>query len=435
LNRLVLLGLLALVSWPLLGCQEELPTAGLEDLIPVKAVTAEVWLPFDEFAENLRVYGGFGSPSELPYGVLAHGYEGGLEARTLIGFWDFPVFALVKDTTGTSRADSSLVFVGGKIVAHIDTVGSIHEGPVELAVGAVQHSWDYRSTNWQVAVDTVGDFQPWPEVGGGPVIPMTTATWEPTESDSIIFELDSASVALLSDSLGTAHGVRLDALTEGVRLQAHTLRLFLTTRPSSNPDTLVELVVQNRFRSFIYDPVLEAPESEFRVGGVPAWRTVFDMKFPAVLDGPPEFCQKVTCPLVLEPGMVNGASLYLTTTSPPPGFRPSDYLQVDVRTVLEPDRLPKSPLGASLVGFYGVIFAPAVFNEEAGTRVEIPFGSYVVDLIRGTTAAGYEFSRTVAILSSQEPFSMPFGSFYGPGGPNEPQLRVILTLGGGVEIR
>jgi hypothetical protein len=428
-------GLLALVSWPLLGCQEELPTATWDDLIPVEAVTVEVWLSFDEFAENLRVYGGFGDPSELRYGLLAHDFEGGLEARTLVGFWPYPVSATVRDTTGTTRADSSLVFIGGRLVAHIDTIASIYDGPVELAAGAVQEPWQFGSTNWQVAVDTVGDLQPWPEDGAGPVIPLATAVWNPTESDSVIFELDSAAVALWNDTASAAQGVRLDALTDGVRLQAHTVRLFLNTRPSSNPDTLIDLLVQTRYRTFIYDPVLEAPESEMRVGGVPAWRTVFDTKFPAVLDGPPELCQQVGCPLELKPEMVSAASLYLTTTVPPPGFRPSDDLQVDVRIVLEPHRLPKSPLGPSLAGQFGVSFAPEYFGEEAGTRVEIPFGGYVVDLIRGTNAAGADFSRTVALLSSREPLSMPFGSFVGGGGPDEPELRLILTVGGAVEIR
>jgi hypothetical protein len=264
---------------------------------------------------------------------------------------------------------------------------------------------------------------------------MATAVWEPTESDSVIFELDSAAVALWNDSASAAQGVRLEALTDGVRIQVHTVRLFLNTRPSSNPDTLIDLAVEARYRTFIYHPVLEAPESEMRVGGVPAWRTVFDTKFPAVLDGPPELCQQVGCPLELEPGMVNAASLYLTTTAPPPGFRPSDDLQVDVRIVLEPHRLPKSPLGPSLAGQFGVSFPPEYFREEAGTRVEIPFGGYVVDLIRGTNTAGEDFSRTVALLSSREPLSMPFGSFVGGGGPEEPELRLILTVGGAVEIR
>jgi hypothetical protein len=133
--------------------------------------------------------------------------------------------------------------------------------------------------------------------------------------------------------------------------------------------------------------------------------------------------------------MVSAASLYLTTTVPPPGFRPSDDLRVDVRIVLEPHRLPKSPLGPSLAGLFGVSFPPEVFGEEAGSRVEIPFGGYVVDLIRGTNASGAEFSRTVALLSSREPLSMPFGSFVGRGGPGEPVLRLILTVGGEVEIR
>ncbi len=106
MNRSVLLGLLALVFWSLMGCQEELPTAGRDDLIPVEAVTVEVLLSFDEFAENLRVFGGFGSPSELSYSVLAHSFEGELEARALIGFWPYPIAATVKDSTGTSRPDS-----------------------------------------------------------------------------------------------------------------------------------------------------------------------------------------------------------------------------------------------------------------------------------------------------------------------------------------
>ena len=418
-----------------MGCQEELPTAGGDDLIPVEAVTVAVRLSFDEFAENLRVFGGFGSPSELSYTVLAHSFEGELESRALIGFWPYPIVTTVKDSTGTSRPDSSLVFVGGKVVAHIDTIASIYDGPVELAAGAIQSPWHFGSTNWKVAVDTVGDFQAWPEEGAGPVIPLGTSVWEPTESDSVIFELDSAAVALWADTASAAQGVRLDALTEGVRLQAHTVRLFLTTRPSSNPDTLVELLIQTRFRSFIYEPVLEAPESDFRVGGVPAWRTIFDMKFPAVLNGPQELCDRVGCPLVLEPQMVSSASLYLTTASAPPAFRPSDTLRMDVRTVLEPHRLPKSPLGSSLAGFLGVGFAPEFFGEAAGTRVEVPIGGYVVDLIRGETVTGGSLSKTVALLSSREPLSLPFGTFYGPGGPNEPEIRLILTLGGGVEIR
>lgn len=429
------MGLLALVLAPLMACQEEIPTANQADLIPVDPVTVEVRLPFDEFAANLRVFGGYGGPAELSYGVMANGYEGSLDARTLIGWWPFPVAATVRDTTGTSRPDSSLVFVGGKMVVFVDTLASVHDGPVELGIGAMTRPWHYASADWQVAVDTVGDRQSWEEEGAGPVIPLGTSTWDPTEADSVIFELDSASVALWADTAAAEQGVRVDALTEGVRLQAQTFRLHLTTRPSSNPDTLVDLVVQARWRTFVYQPVLEDPETDFRVGGVPAWRTVFDMDFPTILDGPPELCQVVQCPLELTPESVNAASLLLTTSPPVDGFTPSDTLRIDVREVLEPSRLPKSPLGNSLTGLFGVRVPPVYFGDSTGSQVEIPMAGYVVNLIQADTAGGGQLSSTMALLSSFEPLSLPFASFYGPGSPFEPEMRLILTVGGQVEIR
>ena len=435
MNRSALPGLLALVVAPLMACQEEIPTANKEDLIPVDPVTVEVRLPFAEFATNLRVFGGYGSPSELPYGVLANDYEGSLSARTLIEWWPFPTTAMVRDTTGTSRPDTSLVFVGGKMVVFVDTLSSQHEGPVELGIGTLTQPWHYASADWRVAVDTVGDRQPWEEEGAGPVLPMGTSVWDPTEADSVIFELDSTSVALWNDTTSAVQGVRIDALTEGVRLQAHTFRLHLTTRPSSNPDTLVDLVVQARWRTFVYEPLLEAPESGFRVGGVPAWRTVFDMDFPTVLDGPPELCQVVECPLALTPESVNAASLRLTTAPTQDGFRPSDTLRIDVREVLEPSRLPKSPLGISLGGLFGTRVPPVYFGDSTGSTVEIPMANYVINLIQADTVGGGDLSSTMALLSAFEPLSLPFASFFGPGSPHEPEMRLILTVGGQVEIR
>jgi hypothetical protein len=159
------------------------------------------------------------------------------------------------------------------------------------------------------------------------------------------------------------------------------------------------------------------------------------MNLPDVLNGPPELCQKVGCPLVLEPEMVNSGSLYLTTKAPPPGFVPSDTLRLDVRSVLEPHRLPKSPLGISLAGSQGVSVPFEYFGEEVESRVEVPIGGYLVELIRGETVTGEEISNTMVLLSSREPLSLPFGEFYGAGSPFEPEIRLILTLGGGVEIR
>ena len=98
-------------------------------------------------------------------------------------------------------------------------------------------------------------------------------------------------------------------------------------------------------------------------------------------------------------------------------------------------RDPGYPLGSPLSGLIGVNLPPDAFGESAGVRVEIPIGGYVVDLIRGESVSGGEVPGTVALLSAFEPLSLPFGSFHGPGGPDGPELRLILTVGEGVEIR
>ena len=435
MKRLARLGLLALIPLPFMACQEELPTATRDDLVPVEAVSFEVVLPFEAFGSNLRVFGGFGSPAELPYAVLAHEYEGELEARALIGMRPYPTAATVTDSTGASRPDSSLTFVGGRIVAWFDTLTSVYDGPVDLALGTLDHPWHFGTATWQVAVDSISGYQEWPEEGAGPVTPLVSGTWDPAEADSVVFELDSAAVALWADTAAAAQGFRFDALTPGVRLETSIVRLFLSTRPSSNPDTLVDLLVQQRFRTFVYKPVLEAPESEMRVGGVPAWRTVFDMDFPAALDGPEELCQSVGCPLTLKPEMINSAYLSLKTDTTTAAFRPSDSLRVDIREILQPERLPKSPLGNSLSGSFGVPFAPELFGESAGSRVEIPLGPYVSDLIAAKSQPELVVPGTLVLLSVFEPQSLPFATFIGSAGGDGPEIRMIITVGQGVEIR
>jgi len=168
---------------------------------------------------------------------------------------------------------------------------------------------------------------------------------------------------------------------------------------------------------------------------VPAWRTVFTMNMPKSLDGPPELCQLVQCPLTLTPESLISASLVLTTQAPPPAFRPTDSLRLDVRPVLEPSRLPKSPLGASLVGIFGVQLIPESFGEEAGAEVEIPLGLYVERLIAGNNDSDVEVPPTLALLSSFEPLSLYFAVFEGPDSPARPELRLLLTLADEVRIR
>lgn len=435
LNRVVWIGLIALGSWIVSACQENLPTSQEEGFLPVEATTVEIRLPFHEFARDMRVLGGYGLPSELGIAFLAHDFQGTLDVRTLIRFAPYPEAITVRDTTGTTRPDSSLTFVGGKVVALVDTLDSDYEGPVTVGGGFVREEWSPRTATWDLAVDSVGLVRAWEEPGGGEALDLGTAIWDPAETDSVVLEVDSAVVARWGDTTDASRGLRLQTVTEGVRLKILTLGLVLTARPASNPDTLVEASVNAREGTFVYHPAPEAPDSDLRVGGVPAWRSVFEMELPETLDGPDDVCQKVSCPLTLRPEMVNGASLILRTARTPPAFMPADSLRIDVRTVLEPSLLPKSPLGPPVTSFQGVRVPPSHFGEAAGSGLNIPITGYVRNLIRGENTAGHPVSNTVAILSAFEPTSLHFATFQGPDGDHPPELRLILTLGEGVQIR
>ena len=267
------------------------------------------------------------------------------------------------------------------------------------------------------------------------MVPMATAIWDPSEGDSVVIEVDSAGAALLADSAGARRGFRLDALTEGARLDLSTLVYSVSARSSIDPDTLVDLSVNPIIRTFIYAPEPAAPEGEIRVGGAPAWRSVFTVDLPTVLDGPASLCAQVPCPVVLTPESLISASMILTTRAPDPAFQPTDSVSLDVRPVLEPSRLPKSPLGSSLVGLLGVRVGPESFEGEAGVEIEVPLGLYIESLLRIEAEEDPEVKPTLAILSSFEPLSLYFATFEGPESPAGPQLRLILTFADEVGIR
>ncbi len=419
---------MALGAGPLLACQEKIVAILEGDLVPVEAVTVEVRLPFDDFAKDLQAWGGYGRPFELTNDVLANDFDGSLEARVLTSWFPFPERAQVRDSTGVVETDTLLTFVGGRLVARFDTLTSVFGDSLELGVGALSQAWDYVTASWEMAVDSVGDRQEWTEGGGGPVTPIATAFWESTLADSIVLELDSAGVALWADTAGARKGARLDMVSEGARLDLTDLRLYLETRPSVHPDTLVELEVLTRSRTFIYSPEPEAPAGELWVGGVPAWRSVFRMVLPETLEEPEALCQRVQCPLSLEPSSVVSASLILTTKTPPAGFLPTDTLLMDVRPVLEPSRLPKSPLGSTLLVTQGTLLPPEAFAGGAGTTIEVPLGPYVQRLLSSSEDSDLPDLTTVALLSAFEPLALSFVAFEGPGSPFAPELKLLLVL-------
>lgn len=417
------------------GCSDEYPTSPDEDLLPITARTFEIVIPWDDFASDLQVFGGYGRTSSLSAEVVARDFEGVLNARPLVRFGAYPRSAQVRDTTGTSVTDVDLTFVGGRVFAVIDTLELDAEEGAEFAVSDLVTEWDPATATWERAVDSIGEEIPWGEPGAGDAEPVASAEWNPAEGDSVFIPLDSATVAEWSDTLDVTRGFRLELETPGRRLELTAVGLQLTTRPSVNPDTLLTLPVTTTGSTFIYDPTPEPVAGEIRVGGSPSWRSVFGIDLPAAVNGPPGLCQAVGCPYTLDPDDLNAAFLVLRTRTTQAGFQPNDSVRLDVRPVLAPDRLPKSPLGESLVGTQGVSFPPAVFGEEAGEEIQIPVSTFVEDLLRGETEEGLVPPGTIGLLSFFEPSSLGFANLAGPGEEGEPFVRMIVTTSDTVRIR
>lgn len=427
--------LLAIGPVALIGCEEQLPVGPSTGVLPGEPVTVEVILPWDDFASNLETFGGFGSAADLGVGIMANQFADTLDARTLMRFSAFPVAATVRDSTGTNRPDSTLTLVGGRVVAFMDTISSTNTGPVTVALGAIQEEWDPRTVTWTSTVDTINDQRTWTEPGAGPVIVVDTAVWDPAEGDSVVFTVDSATIAMWSDTEDLATGARIDVVDTGERLELVSASLRIDARPSLDPDTIVVLSATSRNVTFIYSPFPEPPPGGVRIGGSPSWRTVLDIEIPEVIDGPASFCAVVSCPHTLTPGEISSASLVLTSSMTAPAFQPTDSIRLDVRTVLHRASLPKSPLGPSLIAsLFGRAVGPEAFGTGAGEQVEIPFTSFARDLVRGTDEDGNPAAEALALLSLIEPISIAFASFEGPGSAAEPVLRLVLTIGPPVEL-
>ncbi|MDH5588846.1 MAG: hypothetical protein OEZ65_02200 [Gemmatimonadota bacterium] len=429
----ILATLAASTTW---ACSEQTPTSLEDAVFPGDIRTVEVELPWAQFGSGLEVLGGYGSPVELGSAVVAQAFAGTLDANTLVRFADYPDRATVRDTTGTSRTDSTLTFLSGRVVVFMDTIASTAAAPVTLALAELTQRWHPQTTDWTLAVDTLGDSMAWGEPGGGPVLPVGTAVWDPTAGDTVVFPVDSAQVAAWGDTTAVRHGARISLETPGERLHVRQVVLRLVALPSVNPDTLVDVTAGARSMSFIYDPSPLPPPDGIRVGGVPAWRSVLDIGVPAQLDGPPALCDAVGCPFPLTHDRVNYAALVLYSRSSDPAFQPTDSVGIDVRPVYDRGTLPKSPLGGSLAPtILGYRVGPGAFGSAPGQRMEIPLTGFVRAILLAKSDSTVKApSPTLALLSPFEPVSLAFASFEGPGTPAAPVLKLILTAGRPVEL-
>ncbi len=417
------------------GCADAVPTSSDGGRIPVDAETIEVRLPFSSFARDYQILSGFQSPAEVPTLTIAHEWAGELESRPVIRFGSLPdvVNVIPPGSTTGAQPDSMFQPVSGKVILRLDTLG-LGEQRFELEADAILTPWHSETVSWELAADTLGGRLPWPEPGGGPVRPVDSATWFPIVADSVVFDIDSLTVTEWADADLPDRGLRVRTTTPGSRLSVRRLDLRVMVRSEINPDTLIQISANPGRATFIYTPTPLVSDTVLMVGGAPAARALFRIELPETVDPGPEACARVSCPVSLSADRLLFASLALRTfPTLSPGFAPVDSVAVQVRPVLAPPRLPRSPLSAP-IQVAGPPLPPEWFSTEPQTPYEIGMTNYFRSLIQPDTTRGPGPSSTLAILADPEPSGLDVISFFGPGSEAAPELRLILTVTDGVSI-
>ena len=402
------------------SCTEKNTTAPDLGFLRLDPRTVEVLIPFEDFVDDVQVFGGYGSAQDLGYGAVALDFDG-LNAR-----------ALVHLLVPTLEQSQSLRYGGGRFVLVFDTVNGSLDVPVDVELFSVEEDWHPPTVTWEMAVDSAGDPRSWTQPGGGSTTLLGAGTFDPLffkRADSSLALVDTLSLAVDSAEVAAligAKGLLVAAAEPGVLLRLVNLRLELLTVPILRPDTILEFSARANDLSFMVDPMPAAPVGWLRVGGAPSWRSVMTMSIPRTVDGTVESCGTVGCQVDLTVADLNRAELVLTTRQTELAFQPEDNTTMDLRAVLNPELLPKSPLGEQLLPLLESV-PPELFSVQAGTQVIISMTTFVAEILLDAAVTGTVPSASLALLSASEPNMFGFASFEGGGGAGAPVLRLVYT--------
>lgn len=434
-----LAGLCACVcgAFALAACADEGPTDVGGVLIPDDLVrTYDIVLDASQFLAFDTVIGGFSRPSETNFRVVAAAHGGTLDARLLARFAPPPRAVTYTDTEGATRTDTMPTFIGGEVVFRIDTLRTHQTEPVQLRLYRIGEAWDPASATWLHRVDTAGAREPWSEPGGPRDVLVAEATWSP-DADSVLFQVDSLTVALWADTASKSRGAMIVAETPGSRLRSNSILLRLEARPSERPDTTVVATVSTTGSTFIFDPPAVAT-GDIQVGGTPAWRTYLGFR-PLVSEVLPCPGGPAGCTVPLRDIQVSYAALELDPRPVDGGFVPEDSVIVEARTVLAVGAVPlgRAPLGDRagpvLESIAGTRFDP---DSPDGGKFEIPITSFVRELVRTPREGEPDPATVLALLSLPEGATLGYGRFAGTGSAGGgPRLRLVVTVADEVNLR
>jgi hypothetical protein len=416
------------------GCKDRITTGPDLGFLRVDPLTVEALIPFEDFGDDVQVFGGYGSASTVGRGFVALYYDG-LSASTLFHLSDYPQSA---DVPGT------LTFSDGRLVLFFDTLLGSVDSPVAFEVFRLHEQWHAPTVTWEAVVDTAGERTEWSQPGGGLPTLLAGGTFdvslgqrtddEAGLTDSVSIALDSATVVILGDSTSGTTGLLVAGAEPGTFLHLVDVQFRITTTASNVPDTVFEVSAQLDDLTYMFDPTPTAPLGWLRVGGTPASRSVITMSIPRIITGTPEACGAVGCEIDLTEVKLNLAELVLTTRQTESAFQPQDAQRVDIRPVLNPELLPKSPLGAALLPVPRSL-APELFSTQAGTQVSLSVTNLVNQLLLVAAAEDtVPAQASIVVFSIIEPITIGFVSFEGAAGVGAPALRLLYTIANDVRL-
>lgn len=414
----------ALAVFSLTACTEDTPTELGDDVLSGgDLITFEVVLPAASFLELDTSFTGYADAEAAPFGYVARIKDGAalaLQSNQLYRFSLPPRVVVVRNTTTNAlQADSAPVYFAGQLVLKLDTIVTPGVTPARFALHRTAEEWDGSAT-WDLRVDTGAVELPWQTPGGTRGLQIDTASL--VGGDSIVFDVDSATIAMWRDTADVTRGALITAETDGgaVRILSSTVRL--SARSAIRPDTTLTFSIVPTHRTFIFNPVPPKSATQLRVGGLPAWRSILRLKQNlGTLTFP---CPGTTtsCTINLDSANITLAELLLKPSKPPAGYMPEDTVFVDVRGLTLSPLIPleRSPIG-NRVAISSAIGPQQFANPSATDIVRINITQFIAHLT-GDLEEEDKLPPILTLMALPEPSTFGFVAFE-PG----PSLRLILT--------
>lgn len=401
-------------------CATDAPTDVGDALLTTgDVVTFEVVLPAASFLQYDSAFTGYAKAVNASFGLIARKFENTVDANTLYRFSLAPTSIQVRNAAGNVVADSTPRFFSGRMVLKLDTLATPGAKPVFLRAFRTAEEWNETAT-WTNRIDSGTVHLPWATPGGTRGPQIDTATW--AAGDSIVFRVDSQTIATWSDTTNKARGAIIFAETNGARMRVISTAVHLSAHSTVRPDTVVSADIVPTIRTFVFNPE-PAATADLRVGGIPAWRSVLRIRPDLSSLTLPCTNGPAGCQVTLDSIHVSSAQLLLKPKRSPPGFSPEDTTFLDVRALGVTATVPleRSPIGAR-VGLSRAI-APGVFTSPGPNEVvKIDITAFIAQLTDKNVTDANRLSAVLALMQIPEPGTFGFMTF-----GQSPSLRLVLT--------